>query len=194
MKFISKNSNLCVILRHSIPAEPLTGRQMQPALSVRFQNGFVDTNNQEVIDLMMISDAYRKGDFIVAEDGQQDPYYRGMVTEPEHDIQEIQFGQVTRNMNPKPLITVDPEKKKAIEAVAREMAKEMFNEMLRSLAPKAEQSTVTEPETPEVPVEEVPEEPILAKQDEPEDYPVEAPLQNTPAAKPKSQTTAKSKK
>jgi hypothetical protein len=86
MKFVSKSANLCVILKCGIPAEKLTGRPSQPAVSARFQGGLLSTDNKELCDMLLVHPGFNR-DFLLVEDDVKDPYEisrRSM--EPEHDV------------------------------------------------------------------------------------------------------------
>jgi len=115
-------------LRHGIPAEPITGRHAVPGLYVKFENGLVDVHDQETIELLESHKGF--GSDFIRED--KDPFERRSV-EPEHSIQEIKYGQVEKELNPKKGVKISPEVKKYLGTVATEMAKGMAKEMVKDI-------------------------------------------------------------
>jgi hypothetical protein len=140
MKFISKNSNLRVILTPSIQAEPLAGRAAIRGLFVKFEDGVANVVDEEIISLMLKHPAFNV-DFINAEEG-KDPFVRRSV-EPEHNIVDIKFGHVGKNKNPATAMTgLTPELKKVLSDMAKSMASEMTKQALAELAPKLKDEIV----------------------------------------------------
>jgi len=127
MKFVSKNMNLRVVLRHAIPAEPMSGRNAVPGLYVKFESGFVEVKDEETIKLMLNHPGFNS-DYIAVEESGKDPFadYR-REKEPEHITTEIVYGHVGKTTGKKTVLT--PEQKKALRPMAEAMAKEMFKEM-----------------------------------------------------------------
>lgn len=152
MKFVSKNANLCVMLKHGIPAEPITGRQGVPGFSVRFVNGVANISDTATIpndvDKTLVIDALKRhtafnSDFICAEN---DPYIDSRSNkEPEHDMSEILYGHMGKNLNPKPAAKMSAEQKKLIKdlavalakEIAPQMAKDALAEMIKDMKAKA---------------------------------------------------------
>jgi predicted transcriptional regulator len=118
MKFISKNSNLNIILRPGQQAQPLTGTPAVSALSVRFQNGMAEISDEKLIEMMLLHPAFNQ-DFISVEEGITDPYaYRRGESEPQHVTTEIKYGHpVARSASPVATQT-SPELKKMIAEAA----------------------------------------------------------------------------
>jgi len=130
MKFISKNSNLRVILSPSIQAEPLAGRAAIRGLFVKFEDGVANVVDDQIIDMMLKHPAYNV-DFICAEEGAKDPYLRRSV-EPEHNVVNIEYGHVGKNVNPATALTgLTPELKKVLSDMAVGMAQKMTEEALK---------------------------------------------------------------
>ena len=131
MKYVSKSANLLVVLKPGMPAQPVTGTPAQPAVSVRFQDGIVEVDNEEVIKMLEASPSFGV-DFIAAETG-EDPYARNRrPSEPEHVITELKYGtpvKTTAATSPKQF---PPEIQDLINRQAVQMAKEMLPEMVRS--------------------------------------------------------------
>lgn len=142
MKFISKSSNYCIILRPSISAEPITGRTGVPGISVKFENGVAIINDDETCRILMNNKAFNK-DFILADDLPADPFYR-KGNEPEHDIIPIEFGHVGKKSGD-PLRS--PELNKMIIDLASKMAEEiaprLAKKIIADLADKQKKSTDT---------------------------------------------------
>jgi len=138
MKFISKSSNLHVILKPGIPEQPITGTPASPTVSVRFQDGIAVVKDENMVELMRSHQGYNV-DFIEAEEESPDPYagYRE-ESEPAHVLQEMKYGHPGgRNVSPvkKPV----PESlKKLIHdqsvALAKEMLPTMVEETLKKMA------------------------------------------------------------
>lgn len=135
MKFIAKNSNLRVVLTPSIQAEPLAGRAAIRGLFVKFEDGVANVVDNEIIDLMLKHPAFNV-DYICAEEGTRDPYIRRSV-EPEHNVVNIEYGHVGKNVNPATAMTgLTPELKKVLSDMAKSMAQQMTEAALAELAPK----------------------------------------------------------
>lgn len=131
MKFISKNSNLRVVLIHGIPGSPIVGREAVPGLSVKFEDGVAIVKDPAIQEKMLAHPSFNQ-DFILADEAGVDPFLRKSI-EPEHDIQEIQYGHVGKNINPKPAIPLTPEVKKMLTDMAMEMAKKMAPQIAKTL-------------------------------------------------------------
>lgn len=118
MKFISKNSNLNIILRPGQQAQPITGTPAVSALSVRFQNGMVEVHDEELVTMMLRHPALNQ-DFIAVDDDGADPYaYRRSDSEPQHVTTEIKYGHpVARSASPV-ATPPSPELKKMIAEAA----------------------------------------------------------------------------
>ena len=130
MKFVSKSSNLLVVLRPGFQAQPLTGTPAKPTISVRFKDGIADVQQEELVTLMLAHPGYNL-DYISAD---MDPYAasRGS-SEPTHVLTEMKFGTpVSRKVVGAPNFQVPPEMTKIVEAMASEMAKKMLPSMLES--------------------------------------------------------------
>ncbi len=73
-------------------------------------------------------------DFVVAEEGKKDPYANTRKSiEPEHNVLELEYGHVGKNLNPKPARTISQEQKDLITSMATELAKQMVKPMLKDL-------------------------------------------------------------
>lgn len=149
MKYISKSANLMVVLRQGIPGNSQLGTPSTPGLYVRFKDGVVDTDDQEIIKLMDRSSGLNS-DFIKVEDSAPDPYASSRVSaEPTHTIKELKYGHVEKIVTDKPAVKASPELQKFIQESAMAMAKEMLpfmvQETLKSLSASVAEEKKTKP-------------------------------------------------
>lgn len=144
MKFVSKNSNLLIVLRPGIPGSHITGTPSKPMVSARFKDGVLDTDDSELIVMLRAHPAFG-GDFISTEESLgTDPYaYLREGAEPEHTMTEIKFGQPVGSGKPAK-ITFPPEVKKALQEQAMEMAKIMAAQMAPAMAAEYLKQAVSE--------------------------------------------------
>jgi hypothetical protein len=135
MKFISKSSNLLIVLRPGFAAQPLTGSPAKPTVSVRFKDGVAEIQQQELIDMMLAHPGFN-GDFISVEETKTDPYASlRRSTEPAHVLTEMKYGTpVSRQVvgAGSPISGLSPELQKAVQSLAGEMAKAMLPGMVKS--------------------------------------------------------------
>jgi hypothetical protein len=154
MKFISKASNLNIILRPGVPAQPLTGSPPVPTIFVKFKDGVADVEQEELIDLMLKHPGFDR-DFVAADETGSDPYaWARKGGEVEYVTEEITHGQAKRKGNPVKQ-EMPPAVKEAIKAEAARLAKEMLPDMVKAVLQEAS-TTATAPETAEVVTEEKP--------------------------------------
>lgn len=131
MRFVSKSSNLCVILKSGIPAEPLTGRPAQPTVSVRFQDGVAEVRDETLIALMLAHPGFDM-DFISVSDTAKDPYANSRAEiEPVHVLTDMKYGSPERRTVGKQKVQMTPEMHAAVQSIAAEMAKEMLPDLLK---------------------------------------------------------------
>jgi preprotein translocase subunit SecA len=150
MKFISKNSNLRIVLKHGVPAEPMTGRAAVSGLYIKFENGLVNVNDETTINAMLSHPGFNQ-DFIKADSVDVDPYANTRrEVEPEHDITEINYGHIGKALNPRRAAPFTPEQKNVIN----EMAKEMAMKIAPELAKKMLEQMVSAPDSATTPSEE----------------------------------------
>lgn len=134
MKFISKSTNLLIVLRPGLSAQPITGTPAKPTISVRFKDGIAEVNNQELIDLMLAHPGFN-GDFISAESvGGNDPYADTRVpSEPAHTMTEMQFGTPVKTTTVGGKKQLPPELKKIVEEMAAKLAEKQLPGMVESV-------------------------------------------------------------
>lgn len=136
IKFVSKQSNYRVMLVHGLQAEPLTGRSAIPGVSVKFEDGIANVDNEEIVDMMMKHPAYGK-DYIVSdadEDLLKEFVGSRKDSEPIHNIQEMEYGHMGKNINPKSPVPLTADKEQALRETAERMAKEMAIPMAKEIA------------------------------------------------------------
>lgn len=133
MKFISKSSNLLIILRAGLPAQPITGTLARPAVSVRFKDGLAEVPDGELTDMMLRHPGF-ESDFIAAgEIGMEDPYaYMRQANEPQHQITEMKFGTPIGRKVSGGSPALSPEMRKIVQDMAVSLAKEMLPAMVEA--------------------------------------------------------------
>lgn len=179
MKFISKNSNLHIILQPGQPANPVTQTPPVPALSVRFMNGQADISDEALVEKMMRHPAFNQ-DFIAVEEAAADPYaHLRAAAEPQHVTTELKYGHPVGRNVPPTISSLPPELKKMITDQATLIAAEMVKSQLPSIIAEAlkttsESKTDTAPVTPE---------PTTEEQADPAPEPTQAPKSKTKSAR-----------
>ena len=132
-RFISKNNNLRIVLKHAMPAEPITGRAAIPGLYIKFENGAVNVNDEEHIKLMLAHPGFNS-DYIVVEEEQVDPYKNNRKeSEPDHQITELKYGHSENVQGSSHNVRLDPKLKDAAQKMAIEMAKEMAPQLAKDM-------------------------------------------------------------
>ena len=137
MKFISKSSNLLIVLRPGMSAQPLTGSPAVPTISVRFKDGVADLEQQEMIDMMLVHPGFNN-DFISSENVSVDPYASTRKSdEPAHEVTDLKYGTPVSHAikgGDKPKLS--PEMQKMVQAAAVELAKTMLPTMVEDTLKK----------------------------------------------------------
>lgn len=133
MKFVSKSSNLRIILKPGQPPEPVTGRLAVPTMFVKFENGEAEVATEEMIKMMIQHPGYNSDFFPY---NLEDPVIQKIVQgrqsgEPEHSMVQLKYGHVEKDLNPASKIVITPETKAAIAETAVEMAKKIAVEMVK---------------------------------------------------------------
>lgn len=131
-KFISKSANLNIILRQGLPAQPLIGVPAKAALSVRFQNGMVTVDDQDLVNLMINHPGFNR-DFVSADDVVVDPFaYLRQEVEPTHVLTDLKHGTPGGRVVSSKKVTLPPEIAKLIQEQATEIAKKMLPDMVKN--------------------------------------------------------------
>jgi hypothetical protein len=164
-KFISRSSNLLVVLKPGIPAQPITGTPPVPTVSVRFEDGMANVEDNSLVELMKSHPGFN-GDFILATDEAFDPYIgQRQATEPAHIVMEMVHGAPATKIVTGKLGNVSPDVERLIREQAMEIAKNMLPQMVKAtledlVSARQEAKKVEEESTPEetvsIAVEEVP--------------------------------------
>jgi len=129
MKFVSKSSNLNIILRAGIEGEKLTGRPATPAIFIRFRDGIANVENEDLVEMMLAHPGCH-GDFIPVEDSTSDPYrHQRSESEPQHIITEMAYGMPSTRLVGKTKTVLPPELMKLVQAEALQMFTAAMKEM-----------------------------------------------------------------
>lgn len=126
MRYASKSSNLYVVLRPGLPAQPITGAPPTPTIAVRFIDGLADVKDDALNEMMQRHPGFSR-DFIVIEDIQKDPYgYGRQDAEPGHVLTEMNYGMPGKRVATKQKTQLPPEMQKLVQEMAIEIAKGML--------------------------------------------------------------------
>lgn len=139
MKFVSKSSNLMLVLKPGLPGNHLTGQSPVTGIYVKFSNGMVDVKDDSIVEMMKRHPALNI-DFVAVDEAskEEDPYaYYRSDSEPTHVTSEIKYGHVERSTTSAKPKGLPPELAKLIKEQAMSMAKEMVKEMLPDLVKSA---------------------------------------------------------
>lgn len=137
MRFVSKSSNLTVILKPSFPGNHLTGTAPVNGVFVKFIQGACEVKDEAIVELMLKHPACNS-DFIPIEEVEPDPYaYLRDETEPSHVITEINYGHAEKSVGNRKPFKISPEIRKALQSEAVEMAKAMAKDMLPGMLKEA---------------------------------------------------------
>lgn len=159
MIFTSKVLNLRLVLRPSVPNTAL--QPGKPGLYALFVDGILNVpdTDKERLDLVLNHPMYGR-DFVSTVDESPEAAVARQATahssEPEHDVIDINYGHVGKNLNPKQSAKLTPELKAALTEMAATLATQMFQEMV-----KKSQSTVSDDAEKELPVVTEPAEEII---------------------------------
>lgn len=187
MKFISKNSNLHIILQPGQPANPVTQTPPVPALSVRFQNGQADIHDEAIIEKMTRHQAFNQ-DFIAVDETGADPFaHRRMESEPQHVTTEMKYGHpMGRSVSP--VVTpMSPELKKMITEAAASLMEQQRPAMMKE-AIEAAMTILSAQSSAKEAAEELTQAAPEVTLTQEEDTVVPSDKQPKPAQKPKAST------
>lgn len=137
MKFISKNSNLRIVLRPGIPANQMSGIAGQPGVYVKFQNGVVDIKDEDMIKQMHDHPGFNQ-DYIAVDDNGEDPYAsQREEIEPVHILSEIKYGHVEgRKLSPHAKTKLDPQIQKLVDELAKKQVEKLLPKMVEETVKK----------------------------------------------------------
>ena len=151
MKFVSKSSNLLIVLSAGLSAQPITGTPAKPTVSVRFKDGFAEVPDGELSEKMLAHPGFSQ-DFVVAPEF--DPY-QGIrqSMEPAHVVSNIVHGSVEgKKIIESQKTSIPQEMRNVIEEMAEKRAREMLRQMMEEQAMSSAKNVVTEPEKKEDPI------------------------------------------
>lgn len=147
MRFVSKNSNLLIVLSPGLPAQPLTGTPAKSGVYIKFKDGIVDIKDDDLIAKMKGHPGYN-GDFISVEENEIDPYASFREeTEPVHHVADIKYGHVEKKLSSSRKVKIPPEIQKLIEDMAKEQAKAMLPGLMKEFLKEAAKINKEEQET-----------------------------------------------
>jgi hypothetical protein len=137
MKFVSKLLKLRVVLKQGLPGNRQLGTPSISMLSVLFENGMAEVNNQEMIDLMMKHPGCKKNsedkifEFMpLSEDG-KDPFAGNRPdVEPLHTMTNIDYGHLGKSINVKKPVVLSSDQMELVKKLAADMATELFKKMV----------------------------------------------------------------
>lgn len=141
MKFVSRATNLLIILKPSLSAVPLAGKLAEPGLSVRFEEGIAVVDRDDICEMMMQHRDFNR-DFFIYQDG-KDPFVnqRGLK-EPAHQITELKFGTPVKSFGDKVVQPLTPEMRTfindSIKNGIQEGMKKLIPDLLQHLKGAAE--------------------------------------------------------
>lgn len=149
MKFISKSTNLRVVLQSELAPQPLSGFPGRSGITVRFQGGLAEVDDPKLIELMLNHPAFNI-DFISAEETSgADPFaYLRAEAEPQHVTTEMRYGMPEKRITSAKNLPLPPEAMKVVQDLALDMAKSMLPGMmeayLKALADKTVATNATQ--------------------------------------------------
>lgn len=121
MKFVSKNSNLGVVLKPGFQGNAQLGTATVAGVYARFKDGVLETSDEWMIEKLQTHPGFNV-DYIEVVDN-VDPYANTRAqSEPFHVLADMKNGHPERTTKA-PLIALTPEMKAAVLEMAKEMAK-----------------------------------------------------------------------
>lgn len=120
-KFVSKSSNLMVVLRSGLEGNRALGTHTKPGLYARFQGGIIEAKDEIMIQLLREHPSFGT-DFIEVTENAVDPFeYNRDEIEPVHVLQDIKYGHVEKSAVTQKPTRLSPEMKSLIEKEALKM-------------------------------------------------------------------------
>ena len=137
MKFISKNSNLRIVLEPGIQSNQLSGIAGRPGVYVKFQNGVVNVSDEELVNKMTSHPGFNL-DFIAVDESGEDPFIdQREEIEPTHVLTDIKYGHAEgKKLSPNRKAKIDPQIKKLIDEKAMELVNKMLPKMVEETVKK----------------------------------------------------------
>jgi len=123
-----------------MPGNRLTGDPGKPGISVRFENGVADVDDEKTIELMMGATGYKNKDFISSDDRMKDDGFPVVKLggEPVHNTIEMKYGSPVGGVIGSQSVKFSSAQKKSMIDIVNSTVKEMFRETLKDydLVPK----------------------------------------------------------
>src|SRR3989338_624957 len=96
MRFVSKASNYCAILKQGLPSNYALGTPSVPSINVRFENGMAIVDDPDHVRLMEKHTGFNR-DFFSVDESAAAPFRR-RDTEPGHVVQDLSTGRPGKAM------------------------------------------------------------------------------------------------
>ena len=137
-------SNLRLVLRPGIPAQPITGTPAVPTLFIQFKDGMASSDNEEVIQLLQSHKGFDRV-FVQVEEGVRPAFEANRTAEPVHVVSDLEHGKIVRRSgNP---VGQNPDSAKKmqehINTQAKAMAMAMLPELLKAVQEQSEKKEET---------------------------------------------------
>lgn len=130
MKYVSKSSNLRIVLEPGIPANQMAGVPGKTGLYIKFRDGIFETDDEKIIEKIETHPAFGS-DFIKIEKNESDPYQEFREeSEPIHIHQDIKYGYAEGKKLSRSNFKIDPKLKKLVDEMAISKAKELLPSMV----------------------------------------------------------------
>lgn len=125
-KFVSKNSNYCIVLKQGIEGNRAIGTQAIPGVYVRFQDGTVKVSEESMLEQLRNHPKFGT-DFLEVKEEEKDPFLDQRVeSEPKHAMTEIKYGHVGKKQIEGAPTKMTPQVKKLIEREAIKMLPDLL--------------------------------------------------------------------
>jgi len=143
--FVSKNSNLSVVLIPGVKSEPLLGFPGREPLHLRFQDGVLKLTDKSIVDKLIAHNAFTRGDCILVEDRKNDPYSSSRKEiEPGHVMTEIEYGHVGKRDGTPKKVKLSKEIQEAAMDWGKKAAKEEFAKLMQNFKEQTKSNTIND--------------------------------------------------
>lgn len=136
-------TNLRIILRPGIQAQPITGTPAVPTLFVQFRDGLAEVSDEELITKMKAHKGFNR-QFVSVEDGDTPDFEPQVGNKTVHITSEVKNGQVIRGGNPLGPTELAKANAKEVTKQAKAMAMAMVPELLEALKAEAAKTATDE--------------------------------------------------
>lgn len=132
MKFVSKSTNLLVVLRPGLSAQPLTGTPARPTVSVRFKDGVAEVPDGKMTEMMLAHDGFNSDYVAVNTEVANRLTSVRQDSEPVHLMTEMKYGTPAGRIVGGSKFNLTPEMAQVVNEMAAEIAKKMLPGMLET--------------------------------------------------------------